>query len=64
MQKQEKETTLLLASKGAGMRIEDILKRTDSETYKKLKSKFNYKECMKRKCKDCKKKKECFKEQE
>lgn len=46
------------------MRIEDILKRTDSETYKKLKSKFNYKECMKRKCKDCRKKKECFKEQE
>ena len=25
---------------------------------------FNYKECMKRKCKDCRKKKECFKEQE
>lgn len=44
------------------MKIEDILRRTDIETYKKLKSKFNYKECMKRKCKDCKKKKECFNE--
>ena len=46
------------------MKIEEILKRTDIETYKNLKSKFNYKACMKRKCKDCKKKKECFKEQE
>lgn len=46
------------------MKIEDILKRTDIETYNKLKSRFNYKECMKRKCKDCKKNKECFKEQE
>ncbi len=45
------------------MKIEEILKRTDNETYKKLKARFNYKECMKRKCKDCKKKKECFKEQ-
>lgn len=44
------------------MKIEEILKRTDIETYKKLKVRFNYKECMKRKCKDCKKKKECFKE--
>ncbi len=46
------------------MKIEEILKRTDIETYKKLKARFNSKECMKRKCKDCKKKKECFKEQE
>ena len=44
------------------MKIEDILKRTDIETYNKLKVRFNYKECMKRKCKDCKKKKECFRE--
>lgn len=44
------------------MKIAEILKRTDKETYNKLKSMFNYKECMKRKCKDCRKKKECFKE--
>lgn len=43
------------------MRIEEILRRTNIETYKKLKSKFNYKECMKRKCKDCRKKNHCFK---
>ena len=43
------------------MKIGDILKRIDNETYNKLKARFNYKECMKRKCKDCKKKKECFK---
>ena len=46
------------------MKIEDILKRTDIETYKKLKARFNYKECMKRKCKACRKKKECFKNKE
>jgi hypothetical protein len=45
------------------MKIAEILKRTDKETYNKLKSMFNYKECMKRKCKDCRKKKECFKEE-
>lgn len=45
------------------MKIEEILKRIDNETYNKLKARFNYKECMKRKCKDCKKKKECFKEE-
>ena len=43
------------------MKIEEILKRTDIETYKNLKSKFNYKECMKRKCKDCRKINHCFK---
>lgn len=46
------------------MKIEDILRRIDIETYNKLKVRLNYKECMKRKCKDCRKKKECFKEQE
>lgn len=45
------------------MKIQEILKRTDKETYEKLmKLKFNYSECMKRKCKDCKNRKECFKE--
>jgi hypothetical protein len=43
------------------MKIEEILKSKDIETYNKLISRYNYKECMKRKCKVCKNKKECFK---
>lgn len=46
------------------MKIEEILKRTDIETYDKLiKPRTNYKECMKRKCKDCKNRKECFRDE-
>lgn len=47
------------------MKIGEIINRTDKETYDKLmRLSGNYEECMKRKCKDCRKKKECFREKD
>lgn len=48
------------------MIIAKILKRTDKETYQKLIKmidKARYNECMKRKCKQCKKYDKCFKKE-
>lgn len=46
------------------MKIEEIIKMKDKETYNKLMQlRGNYKQCMERKCKNCKKKKECFKDE-
>lgn len=46
------------------MKIGEIIKIKDYKTYQKLMQlSANYEECMKKKCKGCKKSKECFKEQ-
>ena len=45
------------------MKIGEIIRRKDEKLYNKLmQMAFDYSRCMRKKCKDCKKKKECFKE--
>ena len=45
------------------MKIGEIIRRKDEKLYNKLmQMAFDYSQCMRKKCKDCKKKKECFKE--
>lgn len=45
------------------MKIGEIIKVKDYETYQKLMQlSANYEKCMKKKCKDCENSKECFKE--
>lgn len=44
------------------MKIGEIIRRKDEKLYNKLmQMTFDYSQCMRKKCKDCKKKKECFK---
>ena len=45
------------------MKIGEIIKIKDEELYNKLmEMAFDYSQCIKRKCKNCKKRKECFKD--
>lgn len=44
------------------MKIGEIIRRKDEKLYNKLmQMAFDYSQCMRKKCKDYKKKKECFK---
>lgn len=44
------------------MKIGEIIRRKDEKLYNKLmQMAFDYSQCMRKKCKDCKNKKECFK---